>query len=53
VVAAARWRLQRTASCVRLALHPSDLDHPVTARSATAALDRWLANRTPSRYADL
>jgi len=53
VVAAARWRVQRTASCMRLALHPSDLDHPVTARSATTALDRWLANRTPSRYADL
>jgi uncharacterized protein len=53
VVAAARWRFQRTAACVRLALHPRDLDHPVTARSATAALDRWLASRTRSRYADL
>jgi uncharacterized protein len=53
VVSAARWHVQRTAPCVRLALHPSDLNHPVTARSATVALDRWLSSRRPSRYADV
>jgi uncharacterized protein len=52
-VAAARWRFQRRAPYVRLALHPSDLDHPTTARSATMALDRWLTDRDATRYTDL
>src|SRR5579862_7419590 len=31
-VAAIRWQTQRGAACVRLALHPGDLDHPRTTR---------------------
>lgn len=52
-VATARWYAQRSARHLRLAYHPTDLDHPATARSAAAALDRWLTDRAPSRYADL
>jgi predicted deacetylase len=52
-VAALRWRTQRRASHVRIALHPSDLDHPATARSVSRALDRWLSVRPSTRYADL
>ena len=52
-VAAARWQLQRGAGCVRIAYHPSDLDHPATARSAMRELDRWLGAGDLSRYAAL
>ncbi|MFI5250216.1 MAG: DUF2334 domain-containing protein [Gemmatimonadales bacterium] len=52
-IAAARWRVQRSARHVRLAFHPADLDHPATARSAAKALDRWLGERPASRYTDL
>jgi predicted deacetylase len=52
-VAAARWRVQRSARHVRLAFHPADLDHPATARSAAQALGRWLGERPASRYTDL
>lgn len=52
-VADLRWRLHRDAWVVRIALHPSDLHHPVTARSLEATLDRWLARRWPIRYAEL
>jgi predicted deacetylase len=53
VVADARWRLQRQADVVRIAFHPSDLDHPASARSVGVALGRWLADRPATRYGDL
>jgi predicted deacetylase len=53
IVASVRWRVERQSPHVRIALHPSDLDHVVTARSAERALDRWLADRPATRYADL
>jgi uncharacterized protein len=53
VVADGRWRLQRGSPVVRIAFHPSDLDHPASAQSATRALERWLDNRPATRYADL
>jgi uncharacterized protein len=52
-VAAARWRLQRNSTWPRLALHPQDLNHPVTARSLARALERWCAQHVAGRYADL
>ena len=52
-VAGLRWRLQRGARDLRLALHPTDLDHPATAKSVETALDRWLTDRPPSQYGDL
>lgn len=52
-VADARWHLRPRASAVRIALHPSDLYHPLVARSVVRTLDRWLAVRSPIRYADL
>lgn len=52
-VAHARWYAQRRARVVRIALHPGDLDHRVTAASVERTLDRWLAVRRPGRYADL
>jgi predicted deacetylase len=53
VVADARWRTQRRAKVVRIAFHPSDLDHPASARSTARTLERWLGDRSPARYADL
>jgi hypothetical protein len=38
---------------VRIAFHPQDLDHPATARSLAASLDRWLAEHEVTRYAAL
>ena len=52
-VAEYRWRAQRAARYARIALHPSDLDSPITARSVERSLDRWVASRRPTRYADL
>ena len=52
-VAEARWYAQRGARIVRIALHPGDLDHRVTAASIERTLDRWLTVRRPGRYADL
>jgi predicted deacetylase len=52
-VAAARWRLQRNSAWPRLALHPQDLDHPVTRRSLEHALERWCTRHAAGRYADL
>jgi predicted deacetylase len=53
VVAAARWRLQRGAPVVRVALHPRDLSHPAVAASLRRALAAWSAVRTPGTYAAL
>jgi hypothetical protein len=52
-VAAARWRAQRAAPHVRIALHPGDLSHPRTARSVERALDQWLSDRPAVSYASL
>jgi uncharacterized protein len=52
-VAAARWRLQRGSRWPRIALHPQDLDHRVTARSLTRALEQWCGHHAAGRYADL
>jgi predicted deacetylase len=52
-VAEWRWRAQRTHPLVRIAYHPSDLDHPATARSAETILDRWLTVSRPARYGEL
>lgn len=51
--AAWRWRTQRTAPHFRIALHPMDLEHPITRRSVTDELDRWLAVRPAVPYASL
>ncbi|MEA3245208.1 MAG: polysaccharide deacetylase family protein [Gemmatimonadota bacterium] len=48
-----RWRLQRGAQVVRIALHPADLDHPATAASVERELDRWLGVGRASGYAAL
>jgi hypothetical protein len=53
VVAAARWRTQRHAPYVRIALHPSDLHSAITERSVVRALDQWTASRLPTAYRDL
>lgn len=53
VAAAARWHLQRRAPVMRIALHPADLDHPITARSLRGWLARWLADRPATRYGGL
>jgi uncharacterized protein len=52
-VARTRWTLQRRAPFPRLALHPQDLDHPVTARSLVVSLDRWLTVHRPMSYSTL
>ena len=53
LVAAARWRLQRRAGVVRIALHPPDAGHPATLRSVERALDQWPRVHRPVRYADV
>ena len=52
-VAATRWRAQRAAPHVRIALHPGDLGHPRTARSVERALDQWLSDRPAVAYSTL
>ena len=48
-----RWWAQRSHPLVRIAYHPSDLDHPATADSAATTLDRWLTVSRPTRYGEL
>lgn len=48
-----RWQLQRGASVMRIALHPGDLESRAVERSIDRALGAWVAERAPSRYADL
>lgn len=50
VAARWHWHTSRHASAVRLALHPQDLQHPVTARSVRAAIADWAAVGTPTHY---
>jgi predicted deacetylase len=52
-VASARWYLQRDSTWLRLALHPQDLEHRVTARSLARALERWREHQQAGRYANL
>ncbi len=53
LVAAARWRLQRHAALVRLALHPGDLAHPASAASVEREVARWTRLRPAIPYAAL
>jgi predicted deacetylase len=50
LVAEWRWRTQRRAPVMRLALHPGDLNHPAVVRSVTLALTRWTTGRAPRTY---
>lgn len=52
-VARARWLLQGRTPVARIALHPQDLAHPVTAASLGPTLDRWLARHSPIPYTAL
>ena len=53
IVAAWRWKTQRSLPLVRLALHPQDLLHPVSERSVRHEVPRWLSLRNTIRYADV
>jgi hypothetical protein len=53
VQAAWRWRAQHDVAHFRIALHPMDLEHPITRRSVTDELDRWLTARPARPYAAL
>ena len=49
-MAAWRWQRLQRAPLLRLALHPQDLAHPVTAQSVAGDLVRWARVRSPVRY---
>jgi uncharacterized protein len=49
-VARARLALQSRAAYARIAFHPQDLAHPVTASALGPTLDRWLARHPPIPY---
>lgn len=53
VQAAWRWRSQSDAPYFRIALHPMDLEHPITRQSVIDELDRWLSVRPAQPYASL
>ena len=53
LVAEWRWRTQRRAPVMRIALHPADLNHPGVALSVQQALARWTRGRAPRTYASL
>jgi uncharacterized protein len=53
VQAALRWRTQQDEAHFRIALHPMDLEHPITRQSVIDELDRWLALRPARPYATL
>jgi uncharacterized protein len=48
-----RWRWQRGAPVMRVALHPGDLESEAVARSIERALAAWTGERTPGKYAEL
>jgi predicted deacetylase len=48
-----RWKWQRHAPYMRLALHPADLDHPAVERSIDRALGDWLGVRVQTFYREL
>jgi predicted deacetylase len=47
------WHVSRRLGAVRLALHPQDLRHPVTARSVRSAIGDWAGISTRTHYRDL
>jgi uncharacterized protein len=49
-MAEGRWRLLQRAPLLRLALHPQDLLHAVTARSVARDIARWAGARRSVRY---
>jgi uncharacterized protein len=51
--AALRWRTQQDEAHFRIALHPMDLEHPLTRQSVVDELDRWLAVRPARPYSTL
>lgn len=53
LVAGWRWRQQRRAPLMRIALHPNDLNHPAVARSVAREVERWTADRGAQSYASL
>jgi hypothetical protein len=53
LVAGWRWRQQRRTPVMRIALHPSDLNHPAVARSVAREVERWTADREAQSYASL
>ncbi len=53
VQAAWRSRTQQHEPHFRIALHPLDLEHPITRQSVIDELDRWLAARPARPYAEL
>jgi hypothetical protein len=53
LVAGCRWRFQRRAPVMRLALHPGDLDDAAVTRSVTQALRQWTAGRRAQAYSSL
>ncbi len=53
LTAAVRWHTLRRAPLVRLALHPQDLAHPVTAASVAQEIERWTRARPVIRYETL
>ncbi len=53
VMAGIRWRTQRATPFVRLALHPQDLAHAVTAASVEQEVARWVRARRVVQYAEL
>lgn len=50
VIARLRWHVQRRREVVRIALHPSDLAHPTTARAIETELGRWTREHPPVPY---
>lgn len=53
VVCDARSLVPPTASVARIALHPTDLNHPWTAQSLRRALRRWTRRMHPTTYAEI
>ncbi|MBY0490756.1 MAG: DUF2334 domain-containing protein [Gemmatimonadaceae bacterium] len=47
------WLNASRTPLVRLALHPQDLSHPITARSALTSIARWGEAGAPSQYAEV
>lgn len=52
-VASVRWQTQRARPLVRLALHPQDLEHPVSAASVFKEVRKWLSLGAAGRYVEL
>ncbi len=53
LTAAVRWYTVRRAPLIRLALHPQDLAHPVTAASVAREVRRWTRARRVIHYEHL